>query len=45
MNWFYSRTNAKVIVEKWRKHYNAVRPHSSLEYRKPLEFMSQWTPE
>ena len=45
MNWFYSRTHAKVIIETWRKHYNLVRPHSSLEYKTPLEFVSQWKPE
>jgi transposase InsO family protein len=27
---FYSLTEAKVIIEKWRKYYNEVRPHSSL---------------
>lgn len=42
MNWFYSRAHAKVIIEAWRKHYNAVRPHSSLDYKTPLEFMSEW---
>lgn len=26
---------AKVLVERWRKHYNTVRPHSSLGYRPP----------
>ena len=26
---------AKVLVERWRQHYNAVRPHSSLGYRPP----------
>ena len=26
---------AKVLVERWRRHYNAVRPHSSLGYRPP----------
>ena len=26
---------AKVITENWRKHYNQVRPHSSLGYRVP----------
>jgi transposase InsO family protein len=26
---------AKVITENWRKHYNQVRPHSSLGYRAP----------
>ena len=45
MNWFYSRAHAKVIIESWRKHYNAVRPHSSLEYQTPLEFVSQWKSE
>ena len=25
----------KVLVERWRKHYNTVRPHSSLGYRPP----------
>ncbi len=42
MNWFYSRAHAKVIIESWCKHYNAIRPHSSLEYQTPLEFVSQW---
>lgn len=45
MNWFYSRAHAKVIIETWRKHYNAVRPHSSLEYQTPLEFVSGWKSE
>ncbi len=45
MNWFYSRAHAKVIIESWRKHYDAVRPHSSLEYQTPLEFVSQWKSE
>ena len=45
MNWFYSRAHAKVLIETWRKHYNAVRPHSSLEYQTPLEFVSKWKPD
>lgn len=32
---FYSLLEAKVIIEKWRKHYNTKRPHSSLGYRPP----------
>ncbi len=32
---FYSLTEAKVLIEMWRKHYNTVRPHSSLGYRPP----------
>jgi len=32
---FYSLTEAKVLIEMWRRHYNTVRPHSSLGYRPP----------
>ena len=32
---FYSLEEAKVIIESWRRHYNTVRPHSSLGYRVP----------
>jgi putative transposase len=38
MEWFRSREEAKVIIETWRRHYNAVRPHSSLDYQTPNEF-------
>ena len=38
LEWFRSRREARVIIEVWRRHYNAVRPHSSLEYRTPIEF-------
>ena len=31
MEWFRSRSEAKVIIEAWRKHYNNERPHSSLD--------------
>lgn len=24
-----------MLIERWRRHYNAVRPHSSLGYRPP----------
>ena len=27
---FYSMTEAKVLIEQWRRHYNTIRPHSSL---------------
>jgi putative transposase len=38
LEWFRSRREAKVIIEAWRAHYNAVRPHSSLDYQTPNEF-------
>jgi len=30
---FYTLIEAKVLTEQWRKEYNQVRPHSSLNYR------------
>ena len=32
---FYTLHEAKVVIESWRRHYNAVRPHGSLGYRPP----------
>jgi transposase InsO family protein len=32
---FYSMREALLIIEIWRKHYNEIRPHSSLNYRPP----------
>jgi len=32
---FYSLSEARVLIEMWREHYNRVRPHSSLGYRPP----------
>jgi putative transposase len=32
---FYTLQEAKVLIERWRKEYNTIRPHSSLGYRPP----------
>ena len=32
---FTTLREAQVLIERWRRHYNAVRPHSSLGYRPP----------
>ena len=32
---FDTLTEAQVLIERWRRHYNQVRPHSSLGYRSP----------
>ena len=32
---FYNLKEAKVVIENWRKEYNSIRPHSSLDYRPP----------
>jgi transposase InsO family protein len=31
----YTLLEAKVLIERWRREYNTVRPHSSLGYRPP----------
>ncbi len=41
LEWFRSRAEAKVVIEAWRRHYNEVRPHSSLGYLTPLEFVTK----
>jgi hypothetical protein len=32
---FYTVAEARVLIERWREHYNQVRPHSALGYRPP----------
>jgi putative transposase len=32
---FYSLKEAKIVIENWRRHYNGVRPHTSLGYQPP----------
>jgi putative transposase len=38
LQWFRDRVEAQVGIEQWRRHYNEVRPHSSLGYLTPMEF-------
>ena len=38
-NWFSSVREARDIIETWRRDYNEVRPHSSLDNLSPMEFM------
>jgi len=40
LEWFRSRAEAKVVIESWRRHFNEVRPHSSLGYLTPNEFVA-----
>jgi putative transposase len=32
---FYSLREAQVVIESWRRHFNAVRPHASLGFKPP----------
>ena len=38
LEWFRSRAEAIPIIGAYRRHYNEVRPHSSLGYLTPIEF-------
>ena len=33
---FNDLREAKVLIERWRKHYNTARPHSALGYKPPV---------
>jgi putative transposase len=39
-HWFLSLEDAKEKIEAWRSHYNEERPHSSLGYQSPVEYLS-----
>ena len=46
---FYSLREAQIIIESWRRHYNAVRPHGSLGYKPPapevfVPALATWPP-
>lgn len=32
---FYTLLEAQILIERWRVHYNTLRPHSSLGYKPP----------
>ena len=36
--YFLSLTDARLIIDQWRDHYNRVKPHSSLGYQPPALF-------
>ena len=39
---FYTLKEARIVIESWRRHYNTVRPHSSLNYKPPAPEALQW---
>jgi len=40
-HWFRTLEEARYEIDQWRRHYNHVRPHSSLGYLPPVEFAKQ----
>jgi putative transposase len=41
VNWFIDLADAKEKIELWRRDFNEVRPHSSLGYLTPKEYINQ----
>ena len=42
VHWFDDLTDAKEKLQAWRREYNEIRPHRSLDELSPLEFKAQW---
>jgi putative transposase len=38
LNWFTSLGDGRLRIERWREHYNHVRPHRSLGRQPPAVF-------
>jgi putative transposase len=38
LNWFTSLEDARLRIERWRTHYNHIRPHRSLNRKPPAVF-------
>ena len=41
LEWFRNRMEAKIGIERWRRHYHEERPHMSLGDLTPAEFKKQ----
>jgi putative transposase len=39
---FYTLKEAQTVIESWRRHFNTVRPHSSLGYKPPAPEVVLW---
>ena len=41
--WFRTRAEAKVLIERWRQFYNEQRPHSAHGYKTPASIRRSWS--
>jgi len=41
--WFRTRLEAKILIERWRQFYNERRPHSAHRYQPPAQVRRTWT--
>jgi len=39
----YTAADLNELVDGWNYTYNHVRPHQSLDYLTPIEFLSKWS--
>lgn len=39
---YHDLNEAKRKIEKWRRYYNEERPHTSLKFKTPMEFESEF---
>lgn len=44
-SWFSDLGDARRRISEWRRDYNQVRPHGSLDDRTPHEFLADWARE
>jgi hypothetical protein len=40
----WTLTEARVVIEDYRRQYNQRRPHSKLGYQSPAQFVAQTSP-
>ena len=40
--WFRTRIEAKILIERWRHFYNEQRPHSAHHYQPPAQVRRTW---
>ncbi|MDF4026303.1 integrase core domain-containing protein [Luteibacter sp. PPL201] len=40
--WFRSRAEARVLIERWRQFYNEQRPHGAHGYKPPASIRRGW---
>lgn len=41
---FFTLREARTVIESWRRHYNAIRPHTALDYQPPAPEAAVFVP-
>ena len=40
-HWFRHLSEAQELIEEWKHEYNNFRPHTSLDYKTPVEYAKE----